>query len=78
MGDTIDFNVWNLEGTDALFTGVLVKYPLGKLRLLCAELRRGGDGFSTEQAKALLLIHGDELRGAIDKAVKDFLKAKIG
>jgi hypothetical protein len=56
-------------------TSIYVIYSLEHLRLLGREVR---EGFTSEQAQAFLLLHGQELKDVIDQTVKDFLKKKVG
>ena len=61
------------------FDGVRADYSVEKLRLLGRLVRKekGIGEFSSDQARAFLSLHGDELRDRIDAAVRAFLKEKL-
>ena len=63
---------------ESVFEGVRANFALDRIRLLATALRRDKGGFSTEQARAFLLLYGEELQDAIDKTVREFLKEKVG
>jgi hypothetical protein len=57
------------------FEGVRASYDLQRIRLLCSAVRR--EDFSTEKARALLLLHGQELQEKIDASVRQFIEEKL-
>lgn len=61
------------------YDGVRVQYNVERLRLLSTAVRKSkGENFTSEQVHAFLLLHGQELQDALDKAVWHFLQAKLG
>lgn len=61
------------------FDGIKVEYDINRLRLMgkLARKTKGESVFTSEQARAFLLLHGQELRDRLDKAVREFLKEKL-
>jgi hypothetical protein len=61
------------------FEGVGVQYDVSRLRLLGKLIRKqsGVPEFTSEQARAFLLLHGEELQDRLDKTVREFLKEKL-
>lgn len=61
------------------FDGIHVEYDANRLRLLGKLVRKskGDPEFTSEQARAFLLLHSQELQDRLDKTVRDFLKEKL-
>ena len=61
------------------FDGIRVEYDISRLRSIGMLMRqsKGVPGFTSEQARAFLLLHGPELLDRLDKTVRDFLKEKL-
>jgi hypothetical protein len=61
------------------FEGISVQYDLSRLRLLSKLIRKtkSDTEFTSEQAKAFLLLHSTELQDRLDKTIRDFLKEKL-
>lgn len=47
-----------------------------RIRQLASKHRRDGK-FTSEEAAAFLLLHGQELQDAIDSTIQDFVKSKF-
>lgn len=61
------------------FEGIRLQYDLNRVRLLGGKARQSrGDDFTSEKARAFLLLHGQELQDKIDKTVREFLEEKLG
>ena len=52
---------------------------LGRVRSLGAIVRRqkGVSEFTSEEARAFLLLHGKELEDRLDKTLREFMKEKL-
>lgn len=61
------------------FDGIRVEYTADRLRLLGKLVRKskGDPEFTSDQARAFLLLHGQELQDRLDKTMRDFLKEKL-
>jgi len=59
------------------FEGVRIAYDLNRLRLLGKFARKQEGEFSSEQARAFVLLHGAELEERLHQTVRDFLKEKL-
>lgn len=60
------------------FEGVRFQYDLTRIRLLGGKARESrGDDFTTDKARAFLLLHGQELQDKIDQTVRKFLEEKL-
>jgi len=61
------------------FDGIRVEYDANRLRLLGKLVRKskGDPEFTSDQARAFLLLHGQEIQDRLDKTVRDFLKEKL-
>ncbi len=61
------------------FDGIRVEYDANRLRLLGKLVRKskGDPEFTSEQARAFLLLHSQELQDRLDKTVREFLKEKL-
>jgi len=61
------------------FEGVGVRYDVSRFRLLGKLIRKakGDPEFTSDQARAFLLLHSTELQDRLDKTVREFLKEKL-
>lgn len=61
------------------FEGVGVQYDTSRLRLLGKLIRKakGDPEFTSDQARAFLLLHSTELQDRLDKTVREFMKEKL-
>jgi hypothetical protein len=58
------------------FQGVQFQLTLDMLRRLGAEIIKGE--FTTEQAKAFVLLHGQEFQAKLNSQAKLFIREKLG
>jgi hypothetical protein len=61
------------------FNGLRVEYDINRIRGIGALTvkSKGESEFTSDQAKAFVLLHGKELQDRLDKTVRDFLKEKL-
>jgi hypothetical protein len=61
------------------FDGIRVEYATDRIRSMGILTRKQSSDpeFTTNQARAFLLLHGRELQDRLDKTVRDFLKEKL-
>jgi hypothetical protein len=61
------------------FEGIRVEYDVHRLRLLGGLIRKtkGNPEFTSDQAKAFILLHGEELTERLQQTVRDFLTEKL-
>lgn len=61
------------------FPGIKVEYDVNRLRALGALTAKikGESEFTSDQAKAFVLLHGKELQDRLDKTVREFMKEKL-
>ncbi len=57
--------------------GVTVSFTSARIHRLGYEMRRDS-GFTSEQAKAFLVLYGTELRHTLEEAAKNFIRKKVG
>jgi hypothetical protein len=63
---------------EVVFEGIRASYDLQRIRLLAGKIReKRGEDFSTDKARAFLLLHGQELQDKIDSTVRQFLEEKL-
>jgi hypothetical protein len=63
---------------EIVFEGVRSAYDLQRIRLLASKIReKRGEDFSSEKARAFLLLHGQELQDKIDDLVRTFIEEKL-
>lgn len=61
------------------FDGVQVSYSMDRIRQVGRLVSaKKGRNFGTEEARALVLLYGQELTDRLDKTVRDFLQEKLG
>lgn len=61
------------------FVGIEVKYDVNRVRLLGRLVRKqkGVGEFSSEEARAFILLYGKELQDRLDQTVRQFLEEKL-
>jgi len=61
------------------FVGIEVKYDVSRVRLLGKLVRKakGVGEFGSDEARAFILLHKQELQDRLDKTVREFLKEKL-
>lgn len=61
------------------FDGVRVEYTIDQLRLIGKLIRnsKGNPEFTSEQTRAFLLLHGQELQDRLDATIRSFVKEKL-
>lgn len=63
---------------EIVFEGVRAEYNIQRLRLIGSLVRKSrGEEFTSDQAKAFLLLHSRELTDRLDKTVREFMKEKL-
>jgi hypothetical protein len=62
-----------------MLEGIQFLLDLSRIRQLGALVRkpRGISEFTSEEARAFLLLHGVELQDRLNKTVRDFMKEKL-
>jgi hypothetical protein len=62
-----------------MLEGIRFLLDLGRIRQIGVLIRKqkGIPEFTTEEARAFMLLHGTELEDRLNKTVRDFMKEKL-
>jgi hypothetical protein len=66
-----------MEDTYPRCLDIVLDVTVDRVRRIATAARKSGGGFSSEEAEAFLLLHGEQLRTILASTLKKFIEEKL-